>query len=168
MPLFNSQVNLTDYGFQDLIEHLQETLPILPDESIRELVDHLEITLKDAKTIVALDDGERLDYFHEVTARLRHSMGDSNSTHDSDNTLMYRKMAKTAANWSVEFLLMHTLLCTLNIHQGYARAWWPSDGVGETVLRESGFSTSFITHHRQLTRQRDHWQDSQAALGDGF
>lgn len=98
-----------DCSFQDLIEHLRKTLPILPDESIQQLVGDLEITLKDAKTMVALDDGERLDYFHEVMARLRDSMGDSNATEDVYQTSMYRKTAKTAANWSVQVLLMHAL-----------------------------------------------------------
>lgn len=166
--MYHALVAYADYGFQDLIEHLRKTLPILPDESIQELVSNLEITLKDAKTIVALDDGERLDYFHNVMACLRDSMGDSNATDDFDKTPMYRKMAKTAANWSVLFLLMHTLLCTLTIEKGYARARWPSDGVGQTIFSKHGFRRRFITHHRQLTRQRDHRQDSQAALSDDF
>lgn len=104
----------TDPWFQDLIEHLRKTLPILPDESIDELVNDLEITLKDAKTIVALDDGERLDYFHEVMACLRNSMADPNSTEDFGKTQAYRKTAKTAANWSVRLLFLHTRSCTLN------------------------------------------------------
>ncbi|KAA6409048.1 MAG: glutamyl-tRNA(Gln) B subunit [Lasallia pustulata] len=84
---------------KDLIEHLRNTLPILPDASIQKLVNDLEITIKDAKTIVALDDGERLDYFYEVMACLQDSMNDPNSTEDFGKTQVYHKTARTAANW---------------------------------------------------------------------
>lgn len=104
-----------DCSFQDLIEHLRNTLPILPDASIQKLVNDLEITIKDAKTIVALDDGERLDYFYEVMACLQDSMNDPNSTEDFGKTQVYHKTARTAANWSVKVLFFHTALCTLNL-----------------------------------------------------
>ena len=39
---------------------------MLPDESIKELVDVVGLTVKDAKTLVSLDGGERLDYYDEV------------------------------------------------------------------------------------------------------
>jgi hypothetical protein len=40
-------------------------MPLLPDELIVDLV-RCGLTTKDAKTLISLDNGERLDYFDEV------------------------------------------------------------------------------------------------------
>ena len=53
-------------GPQKLVDHISETLPTLPDDSIRHLVTEMGLTLKDAKTLAALDDGARLDYFDDI------------------------------------------------------------------------------------------------------
>ncbi|KAL8786303.1 MAG: hypothetical protein Q9195_008263 [Heterodermia aff. obscurata] len=55
---------------EDLITHISETLPELPDTSIKELVDEFKLTLKDAKTLISVDDGKRLAYFDQVLAGL--------------------------------------------------------------------------------------------------
>ena len=55
---------------QDLIEHLRDTLPELPEDLIRRLVDDFGITAKDAATLVELDDGERVDYYLDVVDRM--------------------------------------------------------------------------------------------------
>lgn len=49
-----------------LISHMQDTLPSLPDEIISELVNDCGLTPKDAKTLVTLDDGQRIDYFDVI------------------------------------------------------------------------------------------------------
>ena len=41
-------------------------MPDLPDDVLRDLVTYSGLTTKDAKTLMTLDDGERLDYFDEV------------------------------------------------------------------------------------------------------
>ena len=51
---------------QDLVDHISSTLPNRPDEIIDDLVTNSGLTLKDAKTLASIDDGERLDYFDEV------------------------------------------------------------------------------------------------------
>ena len=45
-------------------------MPELPDTSIKELVDDFKIPLKDAKTLISIDDGNRLTYFDDVLAGL--------------------------------------------------------------------------------------------------
>lgn len=76
---------------KDLIDHLTTTLPVLPDEQIRRLVEAYQLSIKDARTLVALDDGDRLDYFDTVVAILSRIANDFNEHH-----IQY---GKTAANW---------------------------------------------------------------------
>ena len=47
---------------------MRTTLPMLPDEQLRLLTDRDDSNLswKDAKTLMLLDDGARLDYFQSV------------------------------------------------------------------------------------------------------
>ena len=76
---------------KDLIDHLTTSLPVLPDEQIRRLVGEYQLSIKDARTLVALDDGERLDYFDAVVAILSRIASDFN-----EHRIQY---GKTAANW---------------------------------------------------------------------
>lgn len=45
-------------------------MPQLPDKIVAELVEEHGLTMKDAKTLVELDDGDRLDYFDLVCEEL--------------------------------------------------------------------------------------------------
>ena len=49
-----------------LVAALKEMLPMLPDEQTQILTSKYGLTLKDAKTLISLDGGTRLDYFHDV------------------------------------------------------------------------------------------------------
>ncbi|KAJ9665244.1 hypothetical protein H2201_004718 [Coniosporium apollinis] len=78
---------------EDLLQHLRSTLPMLPDETADMLVEDpaYGLTMKDAKTLVALDDGDRLDYYLDVVQILRQQLpSDLQSS---------SKFAKVAANW---------------------------------------------------------------------
>lgn len=77
---------------------------MLPDESIDHLVNTFGLTLKDAKTLVSLDDGARLDYFDGILTELGQPA--ENIKELSQNTLedaipQYVKYGKTVANWLV-------------------------------------------------------------------
>lgn len=72
-----------------LIDHISETLPTLPDESINNLVHTMGLTLKDAKTLITLDDGARIDYFDEILDE----MNKEEMVHQE------KHYAKTVANW---------------------------------------------------------------------
>ncbi|MCJ1246637.1 hypothetical protein MMC30_003846 [Trapelia coarctata] len=79
----------------ELISHITNSLPNLPDRELRILVDGYGLSVKDAKTLMGLDDGDRLDYFYTVFACLK-AQGD----HLKD----YRELGKTAANWTLHEL----------------------------------------------------------------
>ena len=83
---------------QDLIDHLTATLPQLPDKAIDELVHDFGLTLKDAKTLVALDDGRRLGYFDEVLAVLARLLQENDSDPSITKSIK-AKHAKLVANW---------------------------------------------------------------------
>ncbi|KAK0106189.1 hypothetical protein ONS96_003833 [Cadophora gregata f. sp. sojae] len=51
---------------QDLLDHLKGTLGVLPDEEITILVEQYGLTVKDAMSLVSLDDGGRVEYFRNV------------------------------------------------------------------------------------------------------
>ncbi|RYO39744.1 Glutamyl-tRNA(Gln) amidotransferase subunit B [Alternaria arborescens] len=51
---------------KDLVEHLRNTLPKLPDVTVDLLANIYGLTTKDAITLLSLDDGERLEYFADV------------------------------------------------------------------------------------------------------
>ncbi|KAL8696103.1 MAG: hypothetical protein Q9201_007824 [Fulgogasparrea decipioides] len=54
-----------------LLDSIAEDLPQLPDDTINDLVQNHGLSLKDAKTLVALEDGERLDYYDHVRQEVR-------------------------------------------------------------------------------------------------
>jgi aspartyl-tRNA(Asn)/glutamyl-tRNA(Gln) amidotransferase subunit B len=51
--------------------HLKQTLPMLPDELLTMLTADHGLTLKDAKTLISLDDGARTDYYLDVVDQAR-------------------------------------------------------------------------------------------------
>ena len=55
---------------EDLLQHLESTLGILPDEEIEILVEEFGLTKKDALSLVALNDGGRAEYFRNVVDHL--------------------------------------------------------------------------------------------------
>ncbi|KAJ4303394.1 hypothetical protein N0V90_002287 [Kalmusia sp. IMI 367209] len=78
---------------QDLIDHLQETLPALSDETLSTLVDSstYNLTTKDANTLILLDDGNRLDFYFDVVEHLQ-------ATFFEQPEIMAR-LGKVAGNW---------------------------------------------------------------------
>lgn len=58
--------SLLIYSPQDLTSHIENSIPDLPDDILKDLTTNSGLTSKDAKTLIVLDDGERLDYFDDV------------------------------------------------------------------------------------------------------
>ncbi|KAI8939233.1 hypothetical protein NX059_005059 [Plenodomus lindquistii] len=73
---------------QDLITHLQETLPRLPDSALKLHVADFGLTTKDAMTLLSLDDGDRLEYYRAVVAKLTDA--------DTDKAV---ELGRIAGNW---------------------------------------------------------------------
>lgn len=91
---------LADSTLQNLIAKLAETLPQLPDQIVEELVQSHDLTVKDAKTLVELDEGMRLDYYDLVHAEfmaLRLRRGDPTNM----NGFVDKKPGVVIANWYV-------------------------------------------------------------------
>lgn len=51
---------------QDLVDHLQATLGVLPEDEVNSLVEDYGLTIKDAMSIVSLDEGRRVEFFRNV------------------------------------------------------------------------------------------------------
>lgn len=87
-----------------LVEHLRATLPELPDITVQRTVDDYGMSLKDAKTLVLLDDGERLEFMEQTVALMTESLDDKK-----------QKLGKMAGNW-----VLHELGGLLTSH---ATSW---------------------------------------------
>ncbi|KAL8999196.1 MAG: hypothetical protein Q9188_005939 [Gyalolechia gomerana] len=87
----------------NLIDTIAERLPRLPDEKIQDLVGRHGLTIKDARTLIDLDDGERLDYFdtvcEEYAALRSHSKKPSEALQKAE-----RKSSVIIANWTLHEL----------------------------------------------------------------
>ena len=86
-------VSALTLGLQDIIQYLRESLPILPDDIANMLVQSSEygLTIKDAKTLVALNDGDRLEYYLDIVEILGKEF--------SENSQSLEKVGKIANNW---------------------------------------------------------------------
>ncbi len=73
----------------DLVAHLNETLPELPDAIATRAQREYGMSAKDAKTIAILDDGDRLDFLEETVRFLMSKL----PTHDKS------KLGKLVGNW---------------------------------------------------------------------
>ncbi|OJD30537.1 mitochondrial cytochrome c oxidase assembly factor [Diplodia corticola] len=78
---------------EDLVRHLRETLPALPDEVVDMLMGdpRYGLSVKDAKTLVGLDAGDRLDYYLDVVEKLNQQM-------TAEERVSF-KAGKAAGNW---------------------------------------------------------------------
>lgn len=74
---------------QDLVQHLKTTLPELPDETVERVQKQYGMSTKDAKTIVSLDDGDRLDFLEETVEILARSLAGLDKS----------KIGKVVGNW---------------------------------------------------------------------
>ena len=55
---------------ESLINHLRSTLPPLPDQTIMDLYSESGLFKQDAKTLLALDGGQRLEYYDSVCTQI--------------------------------------------------------------------------------------------------
>ena len=83
---------------ESLIDYIRKTLPSLPDDTASDLVNESGLTLKDAKTLVALDDGRRLDYFDDVCAQMAEKLNEES---------LSQGVSKMVGNWVIHELGGH-------------------------------------------------------------
>ena len=103
----------------ELVEHLQATLPELPDDTVARIQHQYGLTSKDAKTLLVLDDGERLEFMEETVDLLRNRLAQANESNV--------KIGKLAANWVLHEL--GGLLTTTNTA-------WQDMAITETELAD--------------------------------
>jgi len=85
---------------QDLVDHLRANLPVLPDRVVDVLVEKYGLSVKDAGTLLSFDNGDRLEYFFEVTNQLARAR----ATKPSDPR--FSTLGKATGNWYV--VVAHT------------------------------------------------------------
>ncbi|RFU34268.1 hypothetical protein B7463_g2048, partial [Scytalidium lignicola] len=74
---------------EDLIKHLEDKLGVLPDEELNILVEEYGLTVKDAMSLMALNDGGRVEYFWNVVDELLQLKLEDKQT----------RLGKLACNW---------------------------------------------------------------------
>lgn len=78
----------------DLVQYLDDNLGVLPDEEINILTEEYGLTVKDAMTLISLDDGGRVEYFRNVVDELL-LLGPADTKIYSDQ----KEVGKIAGNW---------------------------------------------------------------------
>ena len=78
--------SLLIYSPQDLTHHIENSIPDLPDDILNDLTTYSGLTSKDAKTLMVLDDGERLDYFDDVKLLWSNRRASNESVVDVEHT----------------------------------------------------------------------------------
>lgn len=78
---------------EDLITSLAESLPTSPDALVAQLIGpEYSLSIEDAKPLIELDDGARLEYYQDVVDILR-------SLHADQEPLTHATLARVAGNW---------------------------------------------------------------------
>ncbi|EME81201.1 uncharacterized protein MYCFIDRAFT_47157 [Pseudocercospora fijiensis CIRAD86] len=91
----------------DLVKHLRDTMPERPQETVERVLERYGLSEKDAKTIVGLDDGDRLEFMEETVSIL----GELSTEKDN------KKLGKMVGNWVLHELggLMETSMVWQNV-----------------------------------------------------
>lgn len=75
---------------EDLIDHLQSHMGVLPDSELQSLTEEYGLTMKDAMSLVSLNEGARVEYFYDIIDHLA-------SIHPSENS--NKRWGKITGNW---------------------------------------------------------------------
>lgn len=79
-----------------LIQTLRDSLPESPDDSVKRIISDFGITVKDARILLTIDDGERLEFISETCNHVK-SLLDTIS-HDE------KEIGRTVTNWTLHEL----------------------------------------------------------------
>ncbi|ETS75275.1 Glutamyl-tRNA(Gln) amidotransferase subunit B [Pestalotiopsis fici W106-1] len=125
---------------QDLISRLRGTLGQLPDAEVDELVQEFQLTPKDALSLVALDGGNRVEYFWNVIDALVSRL----PAEATSNLACFQ----LAANW-----ILHELgRLTANPHDdSVSELGFTADGQCERVPVDYLADILLFLHQRQIT-----------------
>ncbi|KAI0123529.1 Glutamyl-tRNA amidotransferase subunit B, mitochondrial [Xylariales sp. AK1849] len=123
----------------DLIRHLRETTGQIPDAEVDELITVFNLTAKDALSLVALDNGNRIEYFWNVINALSSRLG----AESGDQLACFQ----LAANW-----ILHELgRLTANCQEDSVREIiFTSDGECERVPVDALAVILLFLHQRKI------------------
>lgn len=79
----------------ELVDSLRNSLPELPDQTLSRTIEDFGLTVKDAKTLLAFDDGERLEFCAETIEKVLQQL----AAHETDVHVDKFKVGKLVANW---------------------------------------------------------------------
>lgn len=82
----------------DLVQHLQQSLAVLPDKELDSLVADYGLTAKDALSLITLDNGARVQYFYRVLDMLGEIFQSSGIKPD------FKSYATLVGNWVIHEL----------------------------------------------------------------
>lgn len=124
----------------DLVSHLRENMGELPDAEVDELMDKFALTSKDALSLVALDNGMRVEYFWNVVDALKARLGSDFPEH--------LPCFQLAANW-----ILHELgrLTSDRSDDDAQDLGFTEDGQCQRVPIEHLADILFYLHQRQIT-----------------
>ncbi|ATY63009.1 glutamyl-tRNA(Gln) B subunit [Cordyceps militaris] len=80
----------------DLVQHLQESLAVLPDKELDSMVADYGLTAKDALSLITLDNGARVQYFYRVLDIIGESFQNSGAE--------FKNYATLVGNWVIHEL----------------------------------------------------------------
>lgn len=80
---------------KELVDHLKTNLPRLPKDTLERVIEEFGVTMKDAKTLLASDDGQRLDYCAETVDRLLLRLTNTKTDVSMDKA----EIGKLVGNW---------------------------------------------------------------------
>lgn len=115
----------------ELVSHLRDTLPTTPDESVALLIGpEYGLPIEDAKPLIELDDGARLEYYQDVVDILR-----SRPLHTTDGESHDgNRLPRIAANWVLHEL--GGLQAKADADADAAAAGWDANRVPAATLAE--------------------------------
>lgn len=85
----------------DVVDHLRQTLAVLPDTELDHLITQFGLTPKDAVSLINLDNGARVQYFYRVLASLETMVEENIAGGDMPDVITY---AGLVGNWTIHEL----------------------------------------------------------------
>lgn len=61
---------------EELVKHLRDSSGVLPDQELEELIKESGMTTKDAMSLLSMDNGHRIEYYHDVVSALPQSLSE--------------------------------------------------------------------------------------------
>ncbi|KLU85187.1 aspartyl/glutamyl-tRNA(Asn/Gln) amidotransferase subunit B [Magnaporthiopsis poae ATCC 64411] len=89
----------------DVVAHLRDTLGVMPDEEMDDLVASYGLSETDAHALMLLDDGGRLEFYYKVVDALEARIAEASGATSAENAVVVDLQSRIlAANWILHVL----------------------------------------------------------------